>query len=367
MVSKQFIVASCLSLVLSVLAGCAGNEGGGCPTPCASAEVCCDGMCVLTTVSQQHCGGCGQVCSGVCSGGVCMQSGVDASSDFDAGMQQHGACRPTCASSQMCCGTSCVEESQPLGVDGRPSSSEDPRSPFNNCNGCGFRCDPERANSCSIRSGSTEPSCSCGNLPQCPAGDVCVQGSTGFQCVNLSTSTENCGEIGNRCAEGELCSGGVCGCGGGASCAEGQACCSGSCVDVTSDAANCGACGNACGANAPNCQAGTCVCGTGPEARACTAPMAGTGFPPVTSLGESCCDGLCVANSDTSCGCGVACDTASDETCIVTSGGGLPIPGTPTSGEATVCCGEEIPILGGFCTGGGPGIPGFGDGGLPFP
>jgi hypothetical protein len=38
-----------------------------------------------------------------------------------------------------------------------------------------------------------------------------------------------------------------------------------------------------------------------------------------------------------------------------------------------VCCGTEIPFIGGMCSGGGfPGLgdggfPGLGDGGLPFP
>jgi len=366
-VSKPSILfASCLSLLLSVLAGCANNGDGGCPTPCASAEACCDGMCVFTQISQQHCGGCNMPCAGTCSNGMCLTGpGVDGGPGHDAG--PIGACRPTCASSQRCCGTTCTNREQPVGVDGRPASADDPSSTFNNCNGCGLRCDPERAISCSVRTGGTVPECTCGNIGLCTPGSICAMTTGGYQCINTMTHPEHCGAIGNACGVGETCTGGVCGCGSAGPCPTGQGCCAGACVDVTSDATNCGACGTVCGENAPTCQAGVCVCGSGAGARACAAPMAaGSGFPPTPAmLGESCCDNACVANTDTNCGCGVACDPAEDESCVV-SGGGFPIPGGPTGGTG-VCCGEEIPILGALCSGGG-GFPGLGDGGIPgFP
>jgi hypothetical protein len=362
-VSKQSIFASCLSLLLSVLSGCANNGNGGCPTPCASAEACCDGMCVFTQISQQHCGGCDMPCAGTCSNGVCLTGpGVDGGPGHDAGPL--GDCRPTCASSQRCCGTSCVSREQPLNVDGRPASADDLGSTFNNCNGCGLRCDPMRHSSCSVRTGGTVPECTCGNIGSCTAPSVCSLVGTAYMCINTQTDPANCGGLGMACATGETCTAGVCGCAGGARCATGQACCPGAgCIDVSADAANCGACGTVCGENAPNCQAGVCVCGTGAGARACAAPMAGgSGFPPTPAmLGESCCDDTCVANTDTNCGCGVACNTADDETCVI-SGGGL--PGMP-SGGGGVCCGQDLFITT-ICTGGG-GLPGLGDGGLPFP
>src|SRR5690606_21066757 len=136
----------------------------------------------------------------------------------------------------------------------------------------------------------------CGNIGSCSAGSICTLVGTAYQCVNTMTDSMNCGAIGNACAPGETCSGGVCGCAGGPSCAAGQGCCGGACVALTSDAMNCGACGTVCGGNAPNCQAGTCVCGTGAGARVCTAPVPGSFFPPTPAmLGESCCDGMCQA------------------------------------------------------------------------
>lgn len=358
MVSKQFVFASWLVLAGAV-AGCAGNNAT-CPEACASSQICCDGQCVFNLVDRNHCGACGNFCAGICSDGVCSTSGLDAGDQPDRSIMP-GMCSPTCAADERCCGTSCVDREQPINVDGRPASSEDPRSPFNNCNGCGLRCDPTTAISCSSRTGSP-PACMCGDFGACTLpGDVCANDGGRFQCINTSNNTMHCGSIGNACAPGEACSGGMCVCGStGGRCGAGQACCAGACIDVSSDAANCGACGNACGDNAPNCQGGTCVCGTGAGARTCAATT-------MTALGESCCDGMCVANNNSNCGCGIMCNTADDETCIVDMG----LFGM--GGTGGVCCGTAgfPPLIPGFCAGGigfgDAGFPGLGDGGLPFP
>ncbi len=352
---KWSVFASWIVLAWAV-AGCAGNTNAGCDTPCASSQVCCEGSCVFNLVDPDNCGACGNVCaSRMCSDGMCVGNPVDAGPDIDTGPP--GSCSPTCASDERCCGTTCVEREQPRNVDGRPASTEDPRSPFNNCNGCGLRCDPMTAISCSVPTSGSGPSqCMCGDFSACLAGEVCVNDGGRYQCINTSSNTMNCGAIGNSCAPGEACSGGMCVCGAtGSRCPDGQGCCGGAgCVDVSSDAMNCGTCGNVCPASAPNCQGGTCVCGTGPGARTCVAPS-------MTGIGESCCDGMCVTNSDTNCGCGVVCNVADDETCIFDSGFfGM-------GGTGGVCCGTEglPPLFPGFCSGGIP-IPG-GDGGFPFP
>lgn len=350
--SKQVVFAA--SVLLASLAGCAGGGSDGCPEPCASTQACCDGRCVFTQIDPNHCGGCGMTCNGTCGGGVCTPGGdVDGGRDGGASM-----CRPECAASQRCCPTGCVERAQPIGVDGRPGTPDDPRSPFNNCGACGLRCDPERANSCSIRTGQTNPSCSCGDFGECVSGDLCVHDGGQFRCVNLSTSTRHCGVIGNACAEGEICVGGNCVCGAtGGRCAEGQACCGGQCIDTSSDAANCGGCGQLCTPNAPNCVGGSCTCAA--SGRACEPPVAGGAFGGGSS-GESCCPGTgCVANTDTSCGC-TEC-TGGDE-CVV--GGSGFFGGGGGSEIATVCCGD--PILVAFAGCGGFGFPGFGDGGFGF-
>jgi hypothetical protein len=261
-------------------------------------------------------------------------------------------CTPACSASQRCCGSTCVSRTGvAVGGDGRTDPS------FGSCNGCGIACDAERASACSVPGGGAgTPRCMCGIYDQCAAGQVCVIDGGEFACVNTQTDANNCGEVGNACAEGESCVSGSCSCNGGPECGSGQACCGSGCVDVQSDEMNCGACGTACSGD-ESCQSGMCVCGSGAGARACAAPMAGT-FGMGGSLGESCCGGTCVANTDTNCGCGVACDTAADETCQV--GGGGFLPGMMT--EASICCGgAEVALLG--CGGGLPG----GDGGFPFP
>jgi hypothetical protein len=57
-------------------------------------------------------------------------------------------------------------------------------------------------------------------------------------CVNLSTSSTNCGSCGHTCLFG-------------------TSCCNGSCVNLKTDESNCGSCGHACNAFA-SCDSGTC-------------------------------------------------------------------------------------------------------------
>lgn len=321
--------------------GCDGDGGEDCgDSPCGESQVCCDGTCVFTISDRNNCGGCGISCSGgSCSNGMCI-------APVDAGNTRCGELRA--------CGTECIERSVPQNTDGRSSPS------FQNCNGCGIACDPMRASSCSVLSGSTTgtPGCLCGEFLQCPPGDVCINDGTTTRCTSLSNDNNNCGEIGNMCAEGLRCSGGMCVCGsapGATGCAEGEACCEGECgtgtcctgvgfVDLQNDAENCGECGTACGVNAPNCVVGACTCEA--AGRACEAPVPGSIFPPADPvLGESCCPSVgCVANSNSNC----ACSLCSDEVeCIVSGGPGIAFPGLPGGEEAPVdvCCGVEEIVL----------------------
>jgi hypothetical protein len=337
-------------------AGCA-NSGGDptCDPACPTFYMCCDGTggvsCRAIVSDPDNCGGCGISCpSRVCREAACVAGpapdggtlpGVDSSIPT-------GDCSPSCSSTQRCCGTTCVSRMVATGGDGRSDPS------FSNCNGCGIACDMNRASACSVPGGGAGmPRCMCGVYDQCGAGQVCANSGGTFSCVSTASDPMNCGMIGNACAMGESCVAGMCQCGStGAACASGQACCSGMCIDSQSDAMNCGGCGMACAAG-ETCTAGSCGCGT--TGMRCDPPMAGT-FGSGGSLGESCCDGACIANSDSNCGCGVVCDTASDDTCQV--GGDLLGMGM---GPAQICCGgEEVAFFG---CGGGLG----GDAGFPFP
>lgn len=56
MSTKPLALASWLVLALAA-AGCAGNDpNASCPTPCASSQICCGGVCVFNLVDRNHCG-----------------------------------------------------------------------------------------------------------------------------------------------------------------------------------------------------------------------------------------------------------------------------------------------------------------------
>lgn len=359
----SFVVLAALGLCATTLALVSG---------CANSMASCDGespnptyQCCATTAGSpawidvfndpRNCGGCGMACAPgqFCRAGSCSGTPVTDGGGMpgvDGGPP--GMCSPVCSSAQRCCGTSCIgRNGVAIGSDGR----SDPT--FMNCSACGNACDADRASACSVPGGGMgTPRCMCGVFDQCGAGQMCLRSGTDFQCVNLMTDVNNCGMPGHRCADGESCTSGMCGCGTtGVACMAGEACCSGGCIETGADEMNCGGCGVMCNPG-ETCNAGMCVCGEGPDARRCTAPMAGTfgmgGMP-----GESCCDGMCVANTDTNCGCGVMCDATMDETCQV--GGDLFGMG---GGAAEVCCGDEMVAFFG-CGGGMSGA----DGGFPFP
>jgi hypothetical protein len=169
----------------------------------------------------------------------------------------------------------------------------------------------------------------------CPPGQLC-----GGACVDLQTSSANCGACGNQCADGLACSGGACFCP--------RTTCGEACVDTGNDAAHCGACGHACPQNGV-CQAGQCAC------------------PPALSLcGDACVD----TSSDTSnCGvCGHACPqngvcqagqcacppalTLCGDACVDTSSDasncgacGAACAGQCTKGACVVCATVDLYVL----------------------
>jgi hypothetical protein len=74
----------------------------------------------------------------------------------------------------------------------------------------------------------------------CPVGEVDCSG----RCVSLLSDEANCGACGSACGPLEACSGGAC------TCARGVAECGGACTDLARDPDNCGACGATCDAAA---------------------------------------------------------------------------------------------------------------------
>lgn len=123
----------------------------------------------------------------------------------------------------------------------------------------------------------------------CPAGEVDCSG----RCVSLLSDEANCGACGSACGPLEACSAGSCGC------AAGIGVCGGACTDLARDAQHCGACGTACGAAA--------YCTTQDDATACT-DACPQGF---TACGRACVE---LATDRLNCGaCGNACGAG--ETC----------------------------------------------------
>ena len=132
----------------------AASDGGG---QCEGGLVQCDGSCVDPSTNTNHCGACGQTCSGnqVCTDGSCR-----------------------CPRYQKRCDGTCV------------STQTEP----GNCGRCGNSCESSRV-------------CSAGTC-----AESCLDGreACGQRCVDTSTDPDNCGTCGNACADGEGCLDGRC-------------------------------------------------------------------------------------------------------------------------------------------------------------
>src|SRR6185436_12947257 len=127
-------------------------------------------------------------------------------------------------SSAMCvdgaCAPACLDPRTTCAT-GASAVCVDLTSSSGNCGSCGHRCG----------SGMTCSASEC----RCPIGrEMC-----GDACVDTRTDEASCGTCGHACGAGEECTAGVC-----TPCEPGRALCGGSCLDVQSDPRNCGSCGN---------------------------------------------------------------------------------------------------------------------------
>ncbi len=200
---------------------CSGETSGQCVSACLSQNRCqgemitnalgysqscdlgdevtrCSGQCTDLSLSNDHCGSCGNRC--VAQGSSCVA----------------GVC--TCSGGDLACGNSCVEA----------------QTDNNNCGACGNRC---------VAPGS---SCVAG-VCTCLGGEL----ACGSSCVDLQTDNNNCGTCGNRCAQGGSCVAGTC------MCPPENQTCNNFCVNTLVDNNNCGVCGNVC--QVVSCSAGQCL------------------------------------------------------------------------------------------------------------
>jgi hypothetical protein len=101
----------------------------------------------------------------------------------------------------------------------------------------------------------------------CPEGKArCERPNDAPTCVDTSSSAEDCGSCGHRCAAFETCDHGSCLCESSAEVTTVLEC-DGICVDTASSVANCGACGNTC---RERCLGGICDPATGGD---CSSPF----------------------------------------------------------------------------------------------
>jgi hypothetical protein len=110
-------------------------------------------------------------------------------------------------------------------------------------------------------------------------------------CVDVLTDAANCGGCGGLCGAGQFCSGAAClrsapdGIDLGACASQGLTDCGGVCADLGSDLYNCGACGSICPAGA-YCSGGACYTTT-------TVSCVEIGGDCSASRGKYCCTGVC--------------------------------------------------------------------------
>jgi hypothetical protein len=340
------------------------NSGVACPLPEGGAGTCCSSVCVSGFTTTSNCGSCGTACP---TGASCVSNSCVGP---DGGV---GACPAgTVADAK----GACVASTCPAGVSGvaclfgnvaRPNEypevidglccngvCSNPGADPNNCGTCGVVCTSGACTngffggtaSCVPAPGTPPQDEPClppsiwvtstGGFGQClaqgcmgPEGycadngnvGICTfEGFGGYTCVNLSSDPANCGAIGLTCPSGQTCTAGACSgdvapCGAGSNgayCDLGSGtstlcCAGGGCTNTLTDPNNCGTCGTVCSSNL-SCVQGHC------EATSCT------GQPNASPCGagatNECCSSACVdTQTDTNnCGsCGVHCVGA--ETC----------------------------------------------------
>ncbi|WP_437734843.1 MXAN_6577-like cysteine-rich protein [Sorangium sp. So ce1335] len=211
--SRPTLSSVALLLVTGGVLATSCAEGDSEPSACADGQSPCDGACVDTETSDEHCGACGNACA---EGQQCAEGRCDGGGEGGGGGDE------ACSEEETACGGLCV------------NLDTDPR----NCGDCDV---------------------------QCEAGEVCDDGycvcADGFRacggaCVDPQRDRANCGRCGASCGATQVCVEGAC------SCSADLEACDGSCVDAQTSAQHCGRCGNACERGA-FCLAGACSCVVG--------------------------------------------------------------------------------------------------------
>ena len=239
--------------------------------PCkANIEAPCNGVCTDIVANRENCGGCGNVCgpSQQCVSGKCTDfcaSGQTPCQQTTGGFicenlsndrTNCGTCGNACGQGQVCdgsghCGIQCLANLSLCG-----NACLDVQSTDTDCGTCGHAC-------------ATGTHCVAGACAViCTPGQVqCTDPTSGAKtCVDPLKDRDNCGACvgqgGTKCADGQICSNGVCT----LSCQTGLANCGGTCIDPQTDPNHCGVDATCGGGDPAGSPAG--VCGAG---RVCSA------------------------------------------------------------------------------------------------
>ena len=256
---------------------------GACRNTCADGKVCSSGTCGTT------CGAGLTNCSGSCANEV-------------TDVQHCGSCTNACAlanvSVNACASSSCVVGACANGygdcdgLAGNGCETATKATDVNNCGGCGIKCSFANAGA----------SCATGTcvMGTCNAGFADCDGNPANGCeVNTSADNGNCGACTNACANGKVCSGGMCG----TTCGMGLDNCSGSCVNEATDVQHCGSCTNACSLS--NVATNACA------SRSCVVGACANGYGDCDGLAANGCEVATKATDVNNCGgCGIKCNFA---------------------------------------------------------
>lgn len=162
-----------------------------------------------------------------------------------------------CPTSECPAGTITCESS-------RSRCDVDPMSDRNSCGACGAACPKDSVRQPYVAGPFLEVTFFCDRgkcAMACSHDHADCDGIPDNGCEVWLETTDNCGGCGVKCADGEPCTKGVCGC------PAPFVNCNGQCVDLESDPTNCGACGQLCDDPAPppwefrdfmQCTKGTC-------------------------------------------------------------------------------------------------------------
>jgi hypothetical protein len=277
----------------SNIGGTPSCSNGSCTITCVSGFANCDnnvsnGCEVNTTIDDNNCGGCGQVCTPgafvaatVCSGGACAIS-ICQSGHADCDSNATNGCETNTDSNVSACGT--CGHACPVYANASATCTSGT---------CGVaclagygNCDGNAANGCETAIDGDVNNCgTCGHV--CPVNAnqsaFCIAGTCGLACLagygncdhnaangcetNIESNANNCGACGHVCPvfanESATCTSGTCG----VACLAGYSNCDGNApngceTNTNSDVNNCGACGHVCpngtGSQRAVCNAGTC-------------------------------------------------------------------------------------------------------------